>query len=122
MQDPTFQDVGAQVLQSFHTWVEQGAGATQAWSLEPVNYEGWRVNIDEGEGRKGWLLLRQSLHDPLLVLNIESDTSGGKGCWSGAEDSAVGHRTQHSGNLLAAVHPRTSMKQRIVISESGSFN
>eukprot|EP00878_Enallax_costatus_P007716 GHUV01008077.1.p1 GENE.GHUV01008077.1~~GHUV01008077.1.p1 ORF type:complete len:424 (+),score=129.57 GHUV01008077.1:1317-2588(+) len=77
IKDPDFKSIGGQVLQSFHAWVEQGAGDTQGWSLEPVNYEGWRVNIDEGEGRRGWLLLRQSLHDPLLVLNIESDTSGG---------------------------------------------
>ena len=31
----------------------------------------------EGEGRRGWLLLRQSLHDPLLVLNTESEVPGG---------------------------------------------
>jgi hypothetical protein len=42
-----------------------------------VNHEGWRIDVDEGQGRSGWLLLRQSLHDPLLVLNIESDTPGG---------------------------------------------
>lgn len=30
-----------------------------------------------GDGRKGWLLLRASLHDPLLVLNVESDVAGG---------------------------------------------
>ena len=29
--------------------------------------QGWRVVVDEGEGRRGWVLLRQSLHDPLLV-------------------------------------------------------
>lgn len=34
--------------------------------------------MDEGEGRRGWLLLRQSLHDPLLVLNVESDRQGGE--------------------------------------------
>jgi hypothetical protein len=41
------------------------------------------VNVEEGgEGKRGWLLLRQSLHDPLLVLNMESDTKGGKnGTW-----------------------------------------
>lgn len=33
--------------------------------------------MDEGNGKWGWLLLRQSLHDPLLVLNIESDMAGG---------------------------------------------
>lgn len=26
----------------------------------------------------GWLLLRASLHDPLLVLNVESELDGGK--------------------------------------------
>lgn len=26
----------------------------------------------------GWLLLRASLHDPLLVLNVESELEGGK--------------------------------------------
>jgi len=36
------------------------------------------VTVDEGEGRMGWLLLRASLHDPLLVLNVESELEGGK--------------------------------------------
>lgn len=43
-----------------------------------VNHEGWRVNVDEGQGRAGWVLLRQSLHDPLLVLNVESEVECGK--------------------------------------------
>lgn len=34
--------------------------------------------MDEGHGKKGWLLLRSSLHDPLLVLNVESDLPGGR--------------------------------------------
>ena len=34
--------------------------------------------MDEGDGKKGWLLLRSSLHDPLLVLNVESDLPGGR--------------------------------------------
>lgn len=37
-----------------------------------------QVTVDEGEGRMGWLLLRASLHDPLLVLNVESELEGGK--------------------------------------------
>ena len=36
-----------------------------------------QVTVDEGEGRIGWLLLRASLHDPLLVLNVESELEGG---------------------------------------------
>jgi len=42
------------------------------WSFEEPNYEGIRVNTPEG-----WFLLRKSLHDPLLPLNIESDIKGG---------------------------------------------
>lgn len=32
-----------------------------------------------GKGKRGWALLRASLHDPLLVLNIESEVPGGAG-------------------------------------------
>ena len=44
------------------------------WQLAPSNYEGLRYAIP---ARKGWLLLRMSLHDPLMPLNIESDCPGG---------------------------------------------
>ena len=37
-----------------------------------------QVTIDEGDGKMGWLLLRASLHDPLLVLNVESELEGGE--------------------------------------------
>ena len=46
------------------------------WSLAPNNFEGVRVNLDEEHGN-GWFLLRLSLHDPLLPLNIESNSYGG---------------------------------------------
>ena len=46
------------------------------WSLAPNNFEGVRVNLDADHG-DGWFLLRLSLHDPLLPLNIESNTPGG---------------------------------------------
>lgn len=41
------------------------------------NFEGFRVRKDEGDGKWGWFLLRQSLHDPVMVLNFESDVPGG---------------------------------------------
>ena len=41
------------------------------WHVEPENYEGIRVNIGDG-----WFLLRLSLHDPILPLNIEGDSEG----------------------------------------------
>lgn len=74
---PDFQQVQAQVLSDFHDWVVS-EGPAAGWKLEEVNHEGWRVNVDQGEGRRGWLLMRSSLHDPLLVLNVESDVEGGK--------------------------------------------
>ena len=52
------------------------AGRQAGWSLAPSNYEGVRVNLDEAHGN-GWFLLRLSLHDPLLPLNIESNNVGG---------------------------------------------
>jgi len=44
----------------------------EGWSFETPNYEGIRVNTKDG-----WFLLRKSLHDPILPLNIESDIEGG---------------------------------------------
>jgi hypothetical protein len=91
-QDDNFKPVGAKVLEEFNTWVKAGASGQPTYSLDPVNHEGWRVAVDEGDGKRGWALLRQSLHDPLLVLNVESDVKGGeqgRWClgWSGVVDS-----------------------------------
>lgn len=52
------------------------AAAQDGWSVAPSNYEGIRVNLDDAHGN-GWFLLRLSLHDPLMPLNIESDSVGG---------------------------------------------
>lgn len=52
------------------------AAAQPGWSIAPNNYEGVRVNLDKTHG-DGWFLLRLSLHDPLIPLNIESDSVGG---------------------------------------------
>ena len=40
------------------------------------NREGFRVSFDKDHGN-GWLLLRMSVHDPILPLNIESNEEGG---------------------------------------------
>lgn len=60
------------VLAAMPAWAKKTDGLT----LEEPNHEGVRVNYELGE-TKGWFLLRKSLHDPLLPLNIESDTVGG---------------------------------------------
>lgn len=68
-----YKEYGAAVVQAF----AQFAKNVEGWTLEETNYEGFRVNVVEGENKAGWLLLRQSLHDPLLPLNVESETPGG---------------------------------------------
>ncbi len=60
------------VLEGFAAFVEQ----TEGWSLTPNNYEGVHVTCTTTAGN-GWALLRKSLHDPQLPLNIESEESGG---------------------------------------------
>ena len=67
-----FREYGAGVLEDFGKWAEYSSGLEV---VEP-NYEGVRVNYDF-DGSKGWFLLRMSLHDPVMPLNVESDTPGG---------------------------------------------
>ena len=67
-----FKAYGQQVIDELTAYAEKQSG----WSLAPSNYEGVRVNLDEAHGN-GWFLLRLSLHDPLLPLNIESNSVGG---------------------------------------------
>ncbi len=67
-----FKSYGQGVLDSLLAYAEAQPG----WSVAPNNFEGVRVNLDSEHGN-GWFLLRLSLHDPLLPLNIESDSVGG---------------------------------------------
>ena len=67
-----FKPYGQQVIDRLNEYAQSRPG----WSLAPSNYEGVRVNLDESHGN-GWFLLRLSLHDPLLPLNIESNELGG---------------------------------------------
>lgn len=48
------------------------------WHIAPDNREGVRINFDLEDGlQNGWFLLRLSVHDPVLPLNVESDVAGG---------------------------------------------
>ena len=66
------------LLEDFHDYGEDVmvqlaafAADHENWSVEPENYEGVRINIPGG-----WFLLRLSVHDPILPLNIENDVAG----------------------------------------------
>ncbi|MFZ7134626.1 MAG: phosphomannomutase/phosphoglucomutase [Eubacteriales bacterium] len=65
-----FKEYGLQVLDEFSKYIMD----IKDWSLETPNYEGVRVNcVDE----QGWCLVRLSLHDPVMAINIESNREEG---------------------------------------------
>ncbi|MBQ6495829.1 MAG: NAD(P)H-hydrate epimerase [Firmicutes bacterium] len=71
-----FGPYGDKVLADLEAFVQANADengtAGMPLSLETPNYEGVRINFPGG-----WCLLRKSLHDPILPLNIASDEAGG---------------------------------------------
>ncbi|MBR7123214.1 MAG: phosphomannomutase/phosphoglucomutase [Oscillospiraceae bacterium] len=67
-----FKTYGQKVIDDLKVYAAERSG----WTLADSNYEGVRVNLDSSHG-DGWFLLRLSLHDPLLPLNIESNLPGG---------------------------------------------
>lgn len=66
-----YSKTGNQMIQALPAFVAQTAG----WQIDPENEEGIRVSLSAPYG-SGWFLLRMSLHEPLLVLQVENDFSG----------------------------------------------
>lgn len=69
-----FGSYGDTILTELSNLIE--SGQIKGASLISPNYEGIRVNFSL-PNLSGWFLLRKSLHDPIMPLNIESDTEGG---------------------------------------------
>ncbi len=67
-----FGDYGKHVIQK----LTEMSASQDRWEVVSPNYEGIRVKCDNDD-EKGWFLLRLSLHDPVMPLNIESDIEGG---------------------------------------------
>ena len=67
-----FKAYGQQVLEDFRTF----CAADPRFHIVSPNYEGVRVAFDDEEV-KGWLLIRLSLHDPVIPINLESANDGG---------------------------------------------
>ena len=63
-----FREIGNEILKDLKEYVL----TVSNWELEMPNYEGIRVNVD----KENWFLLRLSLHEPLLCLNIETTKKG----------------------------------------------
>jgi phosphomannomutase len=61
---------GESVIENLHHFVSE----TDGFTVDPENDEGIRVNTTDTYG-SGWFLLRMSLHEPLLVLQVENDVA-----------------------------------------------
>lgn len=62
-----FAEYGKNVLAKFNELVTSDSH----YEIVTPNHEGIRVNYDF-DGVKGWILVRMSLHDPVIPINIES--------------------------------------------------
>ena len=69
---PDFKAYGQQALDDFKVFCE----ADPRFHIVSPNYEGVRVAFDDDEV-KGWMLIRLSLHDPVIPINLESKHPGG---------------------------------------------
>lgn len=56
--------------------LEKLAVSQTDWKIVPNNYEGVRISCTS-PAEDGWFLLRLSLHDPVIPLNIESNVAQG---------------------------------------------
>ena len=67
-----FKALGDRVIIQLKTF----ASTQPDWKIVPNNYEGVRISCTSAT-EDGWFLLRLSLHDPVMPLNIESNVKGG---------------------------------------------
>lgn len=72
IKNPDFKPYGTQIIADLKKYV----AAVPGWHIVPKTFEGLRISCDKNSGT-GWFLLRLSLHDPEIPLNIESDIQGG---------------------------------------------
>lgn len=67
-----FKKYGLNLLKDIEVYGEKNKN----WKIVRENYEGVKFNFNNGKF-KGWFLIRISLHEPVMVINIESDNLGG---------------------------------------------
>lgn len=70
--EPDFKKYGDEVIAGLNRFADECEG----WTIKKDTYEGVRVTADADSGN-GWFLLRMSVHDPVMPLNIESNDIGG---------------------------------------------
>ncbi len=70
--DSDFKSLGADIMKQ----LIKHARSTKYIRLAPDNREGVRMNFDKAHG-DGWVLVRMSLHEPIMPVNCESNSEGG---------------------------------------------
>lgn len=68
-----FKEYGNKVLEDLKIYCDRREG----WEFEVPNYEGVRVKCNKENGG-GWFLVRLSLHDPVIPMNVETDSREGE--------------------------------------------
>ena len=63
-----WQEVGKAVIDKLAAYAKQNL------VIATANYEGVRATVSQAQG---WFLARMSVHDPIMVVNVESDVKGG---------------------------------------------
>ena len=67
-----FKTYGEKIINDLFVYAQ----SKENWKVAPDNKDGIRISFDSNNG-DGWLLLRMSVHDPVMPLNIESNTKNG---------------------------------------------
>ncbi|MBQ3094656.1 MAG: phosphomannomutase/phosphoglucomutase [Clostridia bacterium] len=71
IKESDFRTYGTDVLQKLEAFAHENG-----WAVADDSAEGVRISFGEADGN-GWALLRLSVHDPVMPMNIESDEEGG---------------------------------------------
>ena len=67
-----FKEYGLKILDDFKAFAE----SQENFHIVEPNYEGVRISFND-EAVHGWMLVRMSLHDPIIPMNIETNEIGG---------------------------------------------
>lgn len=66
--EPNFKEIGTRILEN----LEKACAEREDWQIADDNHEGIRVYLGES-----WFLVRLSVHDPILPVNLEASEVGG---------------------------------------------
>lgn len=89
--DKDFRETGNRIIDE----LTQYAKLKKDWIVADDSREGIRVSFNKENG-DGWFLLRLSVHDPILPLNIESDRVGGVKI---IEDKILGYLRENASGI-----------------------